>query len=238
MLDKKILASLRAHKVNTDDGESLWKFIKETTFAAAKEVFGFHKRKNKYWFNDNDPEIHDLIGEKNPRFKACLGADTEGNRKQLSQARSCQQRRLGKVKEQWWLQKEEELQSLADKNSSTAFFTGLKETYGPQKSTSSSILSKDDQQILTEKSQVLNRWKEHFSELLNCESLAHKDALHSIQQLPVKEDLGVSPSIKELEQAINGMQSGKAPGLDGIPTEVFIHGSKELKKRLLHLIHV
>ena len=85
------------------------------------------------------------------------------------------------MKEKCWLQKAEELQSPADKSNSAAFFTGLKETYGQQKLTPSSILSKDDQQLLTEKSQVLNRWKEHFSELLNCESLAHKDALHSIQ---------------------------------------------------------
>ena len=68
MLDKKISASLRAHKVNTYDGESLRKFIKETTFAAAKEDLGFHKRKNKDWFNDNDPQLHDLIAEKNLRF--------------------------------------------------------------------------------------------------------------------------------------------------------------------------
>lgn len=42
----------------------------------------------------------------------------------------------------------------------------------------------------------------------------------------------------ELEQAINATKSGKAPGIDGIPAEIFKHGGIELKKRLFHLMHV
>ena len=91
--------------------------------------------------------------------------------------------------------------------------------------------------MITESQSILVRWKEHFNEILNCESTVQNDILSDIKQLPTREDLDRLPTIDELENAISKCKSGKAPGIDGIPAEVFKYGSQALKEKLLNLIH-
>ena len=60
----------------------------------------------------------------------------------------------------------------------------------------------------------------------------HDAAIDSIPQLPVKNELDEPPTLRETTQAIKLLKSGKAPGADGIPPEIWINGGPSLHSRL------
>ena len=77
------------------------------------------------------------------------------------------QARLRAMKEQWWSDRATELQEAADRKNAKLFYDGLKAIYGPQANGSSSILSAGAETRLTEPSGILERWAQHFSDVLN-----------------------------------------------------------------------
>ena len=98
------------------------------------------------------------------------------------------------------------------------------------------LLNKENTQILSDRSNILNRWKEYFHDLLDCESTANPRALDGLTQHPVRDDLDYLPTEIELKCAIDSMKTNKTLGVDDIPTEVFNHGGTLLKEYLLKLI--
>ena len=65
------------------------------------------------------------------------------------------------------------------------------------------------------------RWREHFSTLLNRPSTVDPTVLDQIPQKPVITSLDLPPTIDEVSKAIRETSSGKSPGTDGIPAEIF-----------------
>ena len=65
-----------------------------------------------------------------------------------------------------------------------------------------------------------DRWAEHFSSQLNRPSTVDHEALNQIVQQPVRQELDLPPSTDEIKRAIPQTDSDRAPGKDGIPTEM------------------
>jgi len=59
--------------------------------------------------------------------------------------------------------------------------------------------------------------------------------LQKLPQLQYHDQMSKEPSFLELKYAIKVMKCGKAAGADGLPAEVFKHGSSELSRRLYKL---
>ena len=78
------------------------------------------------------------------------------------------------------------------------FYDGLKAIYGPQANGSSSILSADAE--LTEPSRILERWAEHFSDVLNRPSTISQAAIDNIAQRPLMDELATDPHLMKLLQ--------------------------------------
>ena len=68
-----------------------------------------------------------------------------------------------------------------------------------------------------------------ISPLLNQDAKVSPNALDQLKQIPMQEELFLPISTNELDQAIKATICGKSPELDGIPQEVFKHGSLELR---------
>ena len=71
--------------------------------------------------------------------------------------------------------------------------------------------------------------------LLNQPSSFDSSVLNDIEQQPVNTTLADPPTMMELGNAIEHLSSGKAPGPDGLPPEVFIYGEDTLKCKLLQI---
>lgn len=83
-----------------------------------------------------------------------------------------------------------------------------------------------------EKYDILKRWVEHFSNLLNRPSTVHQDSTDAIEQRPITEHLAEPQRKQEVSNAINCFQTGKAAGEDGLPAEIFKYGGQALLDRL------
>ena len=125
------------------------------------------------------------------------------------------------MQDEWWEKKADEVQTYAVTKNSKLFFSAIKEVYGPTKPRSTPLLSTDGSTLLKEKSSINVRWREHFSTLLNRRSTVDPTVLHQIPQKPVITNLDLPPKIDEVSKAIKQTSSGKSPGMDGIPAEIF-----------------
>ena len=77
-----------------------------------------------------------------------------------------------------------------------------------------------------------------FQQPTELPSNAREEALASLDQYPVQEDMANPPTLQEILAAIKSMKSGKTPGLDGIPAEIYKYGGTALHAQLLKFYHI
>ncbi|BHF59924.1 hypothetical protein SprV_0100288500 [Sparganum proliferum] len=107
--------------------------------------------------------------------------------------------------------------------------------YGPPTKGTAPLLSVDGSTLLTEKTQILQRWAEHFRGVLNRPSAISDAAIDRLPQVETNADLDLPPSLQETIRAVQQLSSGKAPGSDAIPAEVYKHGGPQLMDHLTAL---
>nr|VZI38386.1 unnamed protein product [Spirometra erinaceieuropaei] len=93
----------------------------------------------------------------------------------------------------------------------------------------------DGNTLLTEKTQILQRWAEHFRGVLNRPSVISDAAIDRLLQVETNVDLDLPPSLQETIRTLQQLSSGKAPGSDAIPAEVYKHGGPQLMDHLTAL---
>jgi hypothetical protein len=87
--------------------------------------------------------------------------------------------------------------------------------------------------LLADPHNILNRWKNYFSRLLNVHGVSdvRQIEIHIIEQLVP------GPSLFEVEIAIENLKRYKLPGSDQIPAELIQAGGKILRSKFHHLIN-
>ena len=60
--------------------------------------------------------------------------------------------------------------------------------------------------------------------------------LDELPQYDVNSDLDEIPTLEEVQTCLKQLSSGKAPGEDGIPPEIYIHGGAAIVNRLLEIV--
>ena len=140
------------------------------------------------------------------------------------------------MQDSWLSQKADEIQDFADKHDSKRFYSALNKVYGPHPSGVIPLLSADGTNLLTEKSQILVRWAEHFQAVLNRPASINDQAIARLPQVEVNpHSLDDPPTLSEVEEAIKQLSDGKAPGSTAIPSEIYKCGSITLKAKLTEL---
>nr|VZI18666.1 unnamed protein product [Spirometra erinaceieuropaei] len=139
------------------------------------------------------------------------------------------------MQDAWTARKAEEIQGYADRNEWKNFFSAIKAVYGPPTKGTAPLLNADGNTLLTEKTQMLQRWAEHFRGVLNRPSAISDAAIERLPQVETNVDLDLPPSLQETIRAVQQLSSGKAPGSDAIPAEVYKHGGPQLMDHLTAL---
>lgn len=107
------------------------------------------------------------------------------------------------------------------------FYHGLKAVHRPLRAGSTPVRAIDGT-LLSDKAEILRRWVDHFQLVLNQPAAFDDSVLGDTAQWPTASDLDDIPSREEIACAIKQMASGKAPGSDGIPSEVLKEGGLSL----------
>ncbi|BHF69291.1 hypothetical protein SprV_0301233400 [Sparganum proliferum] len=107
------------------------------------------------------------------------------------------QQRLRETRDAWTAHKAEEIQGYADCNEWKNFFLTIKVAYGPPIKETTPILSSVSSTLFTKKTQILQRWDEHFQDVLNRLSTISDVAIVRLPQVETNVELGLLPSLHE-----------------------------------------
>nr|VZI49586.1 unnamed protein product [Spirometra erinaceieuropaei] len=185
--------------------ENRWCQLRDTVQSTALVVLGRAPRQHQDWFDDNDVAIRNLLVEKNRLHKAYEDHPTDATKAAFYHSRRQLQQRLRELQDAWTARKAEEIQGA---NGST---------------------------LLTEKTQILQRWAEHFRAVLNRPSAISDATIEHLRQVEANVDIDLQPSFQETIRAVQQLSSGKAPGSDAIPAAVYKHGRPQLMDHLTAL---
>ena len=133
--------------------------------------------------------------------------------------------------------KADEIQSFADGKNMKKFFDALKTVFGPQNSGTAPLLSADGTSLLIDKDAILKRWAEHFDSVLNLPPSINDDAINRLPQVECNLLLDEFPTVAETVKAIKLLSSGKAPGSDAIPAEIYKAGETPVAKKMTVISH-
>ena len=92
----------------------------------------------------------------------------------------------------------------------------------------SALFNADRTKLLTEKDQILERWAEHFNQVLNRPDEINDAAIASLSQTAINDELDDPPTEDEVKKAIKQLSCGKAPGPDAIHAEVYKSGEPSM----------
>nr|VZI51319.1 unnamed protein product [Spirometra erinaceieuropaei] len=215
--------------------ENRWCQLRDTVQSTALAVLGRAPRQHQDWFDDNDAAIRNQLAEKNRLHKAYVDHPTDATKAAFYRSRRQLQQRLREMQDAWTARKAEEIQGYADRNEWKNFFSAIKAVYGPPTKGTAPLLNADGSTLLTEKTQILQRWAEHFRGVLNRPSVISDAAIERLPQVEPNVDLDLPPSLQETIRAVQQLSSGKAPGSDTIPAEVYKHGGPQLMDHLTAL---
>lgn len=220
------------------DPEKAWANFRNAVYDSAKDTLGHPTRKHQDWFDNNNKEIQNLLKQKQEAFTDWLhDKDSSAKHDRLKHLRSKVQTELRQMKDKWWEAKAAELQQHADEHNSKKFFAGLKDVYGPSSNAMAPVRSGDGT-LLTEKSDIVQRWSDHFSQLLNRPSEIDQQAIKDMPQRSILTSLNDPPTLEETQKAIKQLQVGRAPGPDGIPPEIFKEGGETVATKLTELMQL
>ncbi|KAF0708802.1 craniofacial development protein 2-like, partial [Aphis craccivora] len=211
-------------RVTQKFNEKLEKTIKQ----AAKNVLGFEdRRKPKKWFNDRSRRA---LEERDTTRMALIKNPNESNRRALA----IKQRETKKIIRNEKIQWEKSYINDIEKN----FKSNIKVSYNKTNNIKSgyklrtTILKEPNGTLITDKTDIAEKFREMFETiLLKTRQTEPEDYYMTTVEQTIHE-----PTTEEIKMAINILKNGKAPGEDGITTELLRKSGKAVMEKLEQII--
>ena len=204
-----------------DSPPQQWEQFKTLVTEFAKLTVGPKKKVHQNWFDENDKRIKELLDDKKKAFIKWQNDISTSKHDRFKNLQRQAQAALRRMQDEWWENKADEIETYAATKNSRMFFNAIKEVYGPTKPRTTTLLAANGSTLLKAKSSINARWREHFSALFNRPFTVFPTVIDQIPQKPMITSLDLPPKIDEVSKAIRQTSSGKSPGMDGIPAEIF-----------------
>lgn len=220
---------LRLDELNQQPAE--WTHCRDAMKETAETVLGFQPPcKEHQWFDDECKQVVQAVIE--ARTRGRMTREREENIRRLQREKK---KLLKKKKRQFDQQQIAEIEDLHDRNETRKFYRAInnaKKGFQPR----TSMCKKKDGDLVCDLNGVLERWKEHFDDLLNADGGERQTAP---RRKPYENNDGKeipTPSLEEVEEAIGHMKNHKAPGDDSLSGELFKAGGRKLALAMHKLI--
>ncbi len=228
-IQQKFRTELRKLMMQTDEQleisdekqelERKWANVKRSYNDTAREVLGRRKRSSKPWISTQSWKLVEERREikvkrevvQSQRLKEKWQA--EYTRKDREVKRSTRQ-----DKRNWADNIAKEAQDAAEVGQIKTVYEATRKLCNDFAKKIGMVKDKNGN-LLTDEYKIRDRWKEHFTEVLNREdpeSIAEVD-----EEQEILEDISIEPPTQaEIREALKDMKTGKAPGIDSITTEL------------------
>ena len=172
------------------------------------------------WQQAHSAELEQLAAVKHAAFLR----KGEGPERLAEYKRICKanKRRVKQLLNKWWADTADHIQEAVDRKEPNHQYKGyqqLRRVFDTGRRAPCRIKDRTGQALNTRPERV-QRWREHFSELLNVPTTVEAERLDTPQPVATNESLAAVSSFAEVMVATKSLNSGKAAGPDGIPAEV------------------
>ncbi|XP_047100942.1 uncharacterized protein LOC124719790 [Schistocerca piceifrons] len=202
-------------KINNDDTNQAWNALKENITRATTSVLGHFTTTKNPWF---DAECSNAIEDRKLAREKFLQKPITQNKLIFEEKQKLARKLIRKKKRDFMNYKLKRAENDRTTDSRgffkiiNMFKSGNIKNYGQ-------FITDPDGSLLTERSDIANRWKEYFNELLNAPtiSVSQEDDNEYLTADPSDEE----PSLAEIKESIKKLKRHKAPGSDGIDTDIW-----------------
>ena len=231
----RLEAALSEGETADDAIDSRWPLLRDAVYNSAITVYGKKERKNADWYEAHWEDMEPVTEAKRKALLAYKAKPGPSTLQALRSARNKAQQTARHCANTYWLNLCSSIQAAADTGNAREMYEGIKKATGPTTSKTAPLKSKTGE-VITDQEKQMQRWTEHYLELYATLNTVTDNALIAIPDLPTMEELDISPTVEELNKAIDYLACGKAPGSDGIPPEVLKSGKPALLQPLHDLL--
>ena len=216
-----------------EDIEQHWNQYQEIYKKTGEKILGFKSRQKKEWITEDTWKSI----EKRKGIKAAIN---QAKSRRIKERKQEEYRCMDKEvkyktrndKRQYVDQMASQAEEAAGRDHLGTLYLITKKLTRKSECSRSQIRNKEGE-VITEEHKVLERWKQHFEEVLNIEGETTEIQCRGTIAL----DIGVEPpSLEEVMKAIKKMSSGKAPGIDNIHAEMLKVEPEEAARRLKKIL--
>ncbi len=220
---RRTFDNLATDKVND------WQTFKESVIQSAHNVFGcFRSSSKKPWISERTLNIIDR------RREARLRGDlTEYQR--LNRQRNVA---IAEDREKFWQAEAKHLESAANNNNMSRVFSLLRQARNGPRITTALVKDSNGNLIVTE-ANCLERWKEHFSLLLQHGTSPADPAISlAANAVALSTACSIDPvTPEEVRAALKKLNNRKAPGICAITAEMLKSGGESIVEWLTHIFN-
>lgn len=109
----------------------------------------------------------------------------------------------------------------------------MKQVFVPRSTKIATLRTEDSNNLLTDMDGMAKRWKKHFDRLLVRPSNVDPEVIKKISQRPIVIELDSQPLLGEILHGMEGLNMGRAVGVDGLPAEIFHYDGTHLSQLIL-----
>ena len=191
--------------------DEMWSQIKDNIYKAAKENIPVAKYKKNSWISNSTLDLIDL------KRTAKRSRPEEYKRLRKEVRNACR-----KDKQEFVTLQCERISQLDTQRRTTEMYSEIRKmtkAFSPKLN----AIRDEKGKMLTEKSDILDRWKQHCEKLFNdCQS-----GIQTGNGNDKSEDAEPPPLRSEFEKALKELPNGKSPGVDQIPAELIKASGEE-----------
>ena len=182
--------------------EDRWSSLRNAIYSAALLTFGKREQKNTDWFDAYITEMEPAIIAKHNALVDYKRDPSQKNLLALRAARNKAQRTARRCANNYWLQLSERIQQASLTGNTNDMNVGIKQPTGKPVKKTVPLKSKTGE-VITAQDKQLERWVEHFLDLYSRINTVSQEALDTIEDLPVLEELDAELTMEELSKAID-----------------------------------
>ena len=188
---------------------------------AAETILGTEHRRYPDWFSENSQNLEPLFMSRNQHYSKWLSTGKEQDRQRFVKARSDTRRAVREAKNSWFQEKAEEAQR--GRFGSKKIWQCIGDMQHGRRGmipVRRATIKDVEGHLCTKTQEQQERWRRHFSTVLNIQSHHNATEMEKTRQRPTRHHMAELPSMEELTDAVGKLQNGKAAGKSGILLEL------------------
>ena len=220
--------------------EEKWAIMRSALLESAAATLPTEERHHPDWFRESADDLKPALQRRNKLYNKWLATKQPDDHLQFRKARAEAQQAIRRAKNEWFVAKAEEAER--GRFGGKKVWQSIRAMQRGRRGLLPSVavtINDENGNPCTSPSAQQQRWRRHFSRVLNMQSQFDLEELEKVRQRPLREDLAQTPSMRELTKALGKLKSGKAAGNSNILPEMIKTAcdNEEFRALLLDLIH-